>query len=293
MTIRTINDPSGLSAELVERLVGLTAYDVVKTVAMYLPEIQLLGPEAEGLAAIAGKLNELASLVPELEHLAEIAENLDEIINGEKPASSITYGGETLDVILARLLYQPIVVSNVTVTPSVAEVGTAVTSMTINWMLSRSGAVQKINGQSIAPNLRTFTSTVPVGVDTTFTVRVEDGPDNQYISEGSAQLKFRHKRYWGTSALATLDDTAIIALSSEFAENRNKTINFDATGGKYIYYAYPAEFGLSSVKVQGQSFSDYTLTTRSFRNASNVVSSYNIIRFNGLQTGSNIEVTFA
>lgn len=290
MTIRTINDPSGLSAELVERLVGLTAYDVVKTVAMYLPEIQLLAPNVEGLAAIADKLNELASLVPELGHLAEIAENLDEIINGEKPASSITYGGETLDVVLGRLLYQPILISNLVISPAVAEVGSAVPSVNLTWSLTRSGTSQKVNGVAVSPSARAYTSTVPVGVEAPYTLRVEDG---EFVSEATATLLFKRKRYWGTSAKTSLNDADILAFSSEFADNLSKTVVLNATGGKYPYYAYPASFGTPTVKVQGAIFTDFTITEQSFTNGSNNVSTYKVLRFNGLQTGSNIEVNFA
>lgn len=294
MAIRTINDPSGLSAELVERLVGLTAYDVVKTVAMYLPEIQALAPSAEAIVALGEAREQLLLLVPEIPELLEIAEHLEEIINGQKPASAITYNGETLDIILARLLFQSINIMSFTASPTVAEVGSVVQSVDLAWVISRSGNVQRINGTSITPSLRAYTYTVPIGVTSTFTLRLEEGTNGEYVFEATATVAFKRRRYWGTSANPSLSDAEIRALTSEFADDRVRSVVFNASGGKYPYYAYPASFGLpASIKVQGVSFSDYTIETRNFVNAFGASASYHIIRFNTIQTGSNIEVSFA
>lgn len=296
MGLRTINDPSGLDALLVERLIGISSYDVVKTVASRLPEIITLQPHLSEIEALAQVRGELLSLVPVMPQLQYIAENLEDLVNGTKPASAITYGSETLDAILSRLLYQPIQISNLKIEPSVAEMGSVVPSVDLTWALSRSGVVQRINNVTVNPDDRSFTSTVPIGVDTTYTVHVEDGPVSaRVVSEASIKFLFKRKRYWGTSEKAELTDADILSLAGqEFADNLTKTAFFNATGGKYPYYVYPASFGTpTSVKVQGAVFSDYTLTTRAFQNASNLTTAYNIIRFNGRQTGSNIEVNFA
>ncbi|QDP54368.1 MAG: hypothetical protein Unbinned4120contig1000_20 [Prokaryotic dsDNA virus sp.] len=60
--IKTINDPSGLNAELVERLVGMTAYEIVKRVAIALPEITIVAENSTELENLKGAAEAAATL---------------------------------------------------------------------------------------------------------------------------------------------------------------------------------------------------------------------------------------
>jgi hypothetical protein len=288
--MRTLNDPSGICGPLVSRMIGPTAYETVKAVADRLDEIGLLAPNADAIAALAEARTQLLLLVPEIPELLVIADNVDALINGTKPASTILYGSQTLQQVLDNLLYQGIQIQSFQATPNIAEMGSAVASVVLNWALSRSGTSQKINGTAIDPNLRTITSNVPIGADSNYVLHIDDAGRSV---EAAASVLFKRKRYWGVSANANLTDADIRAMSSEFADNRQKTVVFNASGGNYPIFAYPAAFGTPTLKVQGSAFSDFAVTPRSFTNASNYASDYNVVRFNGLQTGSAIEVIFA
>jgi len=94
--------------------------------------------------------------------------------------------------------------------------------------------------------------------------------------------------------LIPLDNAGVLALTSEFATDYNKAVTYDATGGKYLYYAFPASFGTPSrVTVGGLTFSDFTVTTLDFTNASGHTETYNVIRLNNMQTGAAINVNWA
>jgi hypothetical protein len=105
---------------------------------------------------------------------------------------------------------------------------------------------------------------------------------------------FQRKAYWGASSEESLDNAAILALSQAFATSRSKSVTYDCTGFKYPFYCYPASFGeLSNVNVGGLAFSDYSQEIVSLTNASGHTEDYYVTRFNGIQTGENIVVSWA
>lgn len=66
-----------------------------------------IGLNIEAFQELIAAREDLLLLVPVIPALQLIADNLDDIINGIKPASSITYGSLSLDVVLAGLLDIP------------------------------------------------------------------------------------------------------------------------------------------------------------------------------------------
>jgi hypothetical protein len=96
------------------------------------------------------------------------------------------------------------------------------------------------------------------------------------------------------SASDSLDNAGVLALSSEFATDYQKAVTYDATGGRYLYYAFPASFGTpSNVTVGSFQFSDFTVSTLDFTNVGGHTEAYNVIRVNNLQTGANISDSWA
>ena len=52
-------------------------------------------------------------------------------------------------------------------------------------------------------------------------------------------INWQYRRYFGVSNKETLLDSDILALTSELSTSKNKTIEYDMTGGNYFYFAYP------------------------------------------------------
>jgi hypothetical protein len=206
-------------------------------------------------------------------------------------ATAIVYTNPTYDTVaeaLDALLYvspQVLLYGG-----SVNEKGVTVTEVALTWANNKTVTSQSINQSigAIAPSVFAYThSGQTITTDRTYTITVGDGTNTD---SDSTSVLFQNKRYWGVSALTSLSDAQIIALSSEFETDRLQTRTFDCTGGKYFYFAYPASFGVASFKVGGLSFSDMSLTVRAFVNASGYSESYNIYKVNNIQNGSNIEV---
>lgn len=201
---------------------------------------------------------------------------------------------DELEAEMAALLYKPVDITSFTATPSIVEIGQSVAVTSLNWAINKTITSQTINPGNLHPQFdnRSIAVGGPISTDYTWTLTATDGssyPGN--TDTATASLVFRNKRYWGVSPNTTLTNSQIIALSSEFATSRVKDVIYDATGGRYVYYAYPVSFGnFTAVKVGGLAFSDYTVTVITFTNASGYISQYNLVRINNIQTGANIQV---
>lgn len=206
-------------------------------------------------------------------------------------------------LILQQLTYVPPLIQSFTIngyTTLTIEKGSEINSISFSWALS--GTMP--SSQSIDNSV----GTVPVGTlsknitgsfnaATTWTLTVDaTSPTGQnYTTTAAVNLDVKQKRYWGVSDQTNVTNLTILnSFDSEFATSKVKTIAYDATGGKYIYYLYPSSFGeLSGATINGFSFSDYTSQMVSFVNASGFTESYNLIRFNNLQNSNSIEVAWS
>lgn len=203
-------------------------------------------------------------------------------------AASVAYGSTNVKAALDTLMYVAPVVTSLAAIPNVAEVGSTVDDVTLNWSINKDVTSSSLTDAGDVLNLTTKAlSSLGLTSDKSWTLTVSD--DTSTVSR-AVTLSFKDKRYWGVSANTSLTDAEVIALSSEFASSTAKKINFDCTGGKYFYIAYPASWGDIEAKVGGLSYTDWTLVQRAFVNASGHSETYNIYRSGYLQTGSNIVV---
>lgn len=214
--------------------------------------------------------------------------DVNSVIHVQQQVAQLTYVAPTIDQLL---------IDNAS--SKTLELGSSVASVQLSWTLSGSEPdEQQINNGVGAIAVGTTERSVagPFTSNQTWTLSLSDtDPSGATVeTQRSVSLNFRHKRYWGVSESLNLASADIIALSSEFATNKGKSITYDASGGQYPYYCYPANFGaLSSVTVGGLAFTAYTETIQPFTNASGHTEDYRVVRFNGLQTGANIQVVWS
>lgn len=109
-------------------------------------------------------------------------------------------------------------------------------------------------------------------------------------TQASASVSFSHRRYWGTSAE---EDVDITALSTELSNSKAKTIDFNCSGGKYFYYAYPKALGTTTWKVGGLAFTGYQRTEKTITNEYGLPVIYYVYRSTELQTGSAINAVIS
>lgn len=169
----------------------------------------------------------------------------------------------------------------------------------------KNGAVMQTNSGS---SPATFSHSFVLNAPTTFTGEAEynQGPqkyDNMGDASGtpipmgttasanSVVFVPRHKRYWGLSTAANITDAELITLNSELATTRVQTRNDFVPANQYIYIAYPASFGLATIKFNGYiATSAWPLTARNVVNASGYSEPYYIYRTQYTHNSPDIDI---
>lgn len=202
-----------------------------------------------------------------------------------------------VDELSGQIGYVGMDITSFTVSPSTAEIGSTVASLTFNWVLNKPAATQVITPGSftVAPPATTLNTPVSITSSTVYTLTADDGTAFPGHSDtATATVSFRHKVYWGTSGAAFLDSAGILGLGgSAFATGRARTFTVDG-GGEYIYYAYPNSYdsgGDATFTVNGFPTSGWVKTTVSFLNASGNTTLFSVYRSAAVQSGTGISVT--
>jgi hypothetical protein len=215
---------------------------------------------------------------------------------GASEADQVSYANSTYATVqeaLDAILYVAPRINSFSNSIGTVEIGTTVSAVTLAWSLNKtmtSLALDHGVGSVLGLMSKPLTG-LSLTSDTTYNLTAGDG---QNTTSAQTTIGFRNRRYWGVSDSDSLDNAGVLALSSEFATDYNKSVTYDATGGKYLYYAFPASWGTPShVTVGGLSFTDFTVSSLSFTNASGHTETYNVIRLNNRQTGSAIAIVWA
>lgn len=209
---------------------------------------------------------------------------------GQISASDLPYqpGGvyPTVGAALDALFYVAPSVTSFTNDIGTVELGVTVGTVVLNWAFNKPITSQSIDQGigALGAAVRTYTQSGTYTTSRTYNLTASDGSNT---ANGSTSVLFRHKRYWGNSTNTSLTDGQIIALNSEFSTTRvqSRTVS---PSGEYVYFAYPAAWGLASFTVNGLLNTDWTLVARSFVNASGYTETYNIYRSNNLLTGTYV-----
>lgn len=212
------------------------------------------------------------------------------------PASGVAYSNASFpsfdDVrdALDYLLYTPLSIVSFTNSVGSIEIGSTVNNVNLDWSYNHDVTSQSLTdvGTVTPVSLRTYAFTsLGLTSDKTWTLSSTDGitPKNS-----NTTLFFRHKRYWGVSPLSSLSDADILALSSELSSTRVQQRTMNATGGNYLWFAWPDSFGAGEFWTNGLQNTAWVLTTRAFINASGYSASFRIYRSTYIQNGSGIDV---
>lgn len=175
--------------------------------------------------------------------------------------------------------YKPITISSFTNNKNTVEMGTKITDVILNWVLSKNPKTMMIDSESIIP-LTTRTKTYSgqnITTNKTFTLKVTDEKDASATKTTS--ITFLNGVYWGAKAAPSNYDSAfILGLSKGLQGNKNKTFTVNAIAGQYIFYALPARYGACTFNVGGFDGGFTKVSTIQFTNASGYAESYDIYK---------------
>lgn len=216
-------------------------------------------------------------------------------IDPPAPAVFVRSGGGSVDLssIEARLDALEFVPLSVALAGGgTYERGQSVASRALTWTASKALASQAITGGGVPaldPADRAATATGPFTTDTTWTLTATATSGES--DSASTALAFRSRRHWGVSASDTLDDAALLALAgSELTTSRLQTRTLDASGGRFLWFAWPADLGAPAFWVGGLLNTDWVETIRDHVNAYGHTRSYRLYRSGSMQYGATIGV---
>lgn len=181
--------------------------------------------------------------------------------------------------------------------PALAEMGSTVPAVTLNWTTSKTPDTLKLDGAEIVPSVRQSNVLGPFTTDTAWKLQ---NADKQRSVSGKATLSFCNNVFWGLVDAAPADSAGVNALANKLLQiSRSNSITIGAPDGKVFCYAYPKRLGLAKVSTGVSSnvwqptttsakFSQYTTTTVSVTNASGFTEDYTVLTFNESLPGSNV-----
>ena len=189
--------------------------------------------------------------------------------------SNTFQGVASISSALDKLFYQfPTV--QATMNQTQWEKGSTASGLTLSW-------TPHVYATLVAQNITGYGS-VPVGTTShtysgsytspqNFTVQIVDAQNN--FANAVVNLHFDLYSYWGQSALTSPDQATIKAqlgggsvLELDNPVSRANTVTGQAGGGNYLYYAYPASWGLLTGVIINGMWSTWNQTALSLTNNS-------------------------
>ena len=156
----------------------------------------------------------------------------------------------------------------------VVEMGTTITPTLLGWTLSGGTPTSQIIDQGIGSVQVGTLGAVDVASyqsDRTYNLNVSNPSGN---AARSTTVAFQFKRYWGVSSNLVMSSSDILALNAEFATSRLQTKTFNNANGQYMYFAFPAYFGVPSFFENGFPSLGWPGTNQVFVNASGFSTNY-------------------
>lgn len=235
--------------------------------------------------------NELQKIIAEQikQALAEQGGTSGNVVVDSKynPTSNNAQSGnavaEAIQKLKQELSYEPIEILKLTATPNVAEIGSTVKTVVLNWELSKPATSLKLDNTDIDTSKSETTLTgLTLTNNKTFTLVATD---EKAADSLTTQVNFYNGVYYGVSAIpSTYDSEFIKQLTKELQSSRNNVISVTAGTNEYIYYCLPYSYGECTF-VSGGFIGGFELVdTISFTNDYGHTEKYRIYR----STNSNL-----
>lgn len=242
---------------------------------------------SEGKAADAKATGEAIKAVSETMNAAlenAVNESMEEINNQIQHVESVTQSNfhllenalQELADHVENLHYKPIEITSCTISPSVAEKGSGVDSVTVSWAVNKNPASQSVEGESVDAALRSKQiSGLALISDKSFAVRVQDERD--LVDSDSAWLRFYNGVYYGALAAdGVINSSAILSLTRSLQAGKGKTFTATAGEGQKFAYALPSRYGTPAFNVGGWDYVWEKAATFDFTNASGYTEEYDV-----------------
>lgn len=157
---------------------------------------------------------------------------------------NITNVKEALD----KLFYVDLAINSFTVSPSEAETGDTVTSLTYNWRYNKDIKSQSFDDEVLNNAVRTKTINGQFKTNISKSLKASDGTLEK---TSTATLTFKDGRYYGVSASDPTTEEIISNFTRNLNLNKGGSFTVNAGSGQYIYLLVPYSMNGISFSVGG------------------------------------------
>lgn len=244
----------------------------------------------------------IAELIPDvilqleerIEDLSNMPELMEELMKDHiDPLEERVATNETkIQKIIDDLNYVKIAINSFSATPSTAEIGSTVNTITLDWALNKIPTELTVDGEAVDVETEGMgIANAGITANKTWTLAATD--ERGASASKTASLTFLNGVYYGVSAAPEAYYSAfILGLTKELRSSKKSSISVNAGEGQYIYYCLPTRFGTCSFTVGGFSGGFTLVDTLSFTNASGYEEDYYIYKSDNAELGST-SVTIA
>lgn len=243
-------------------VVGYSAYEVAVINGFS-------GTEEEWLASLKGE----DGLTP------YIGENDNWWIGEEDTGVKAATGEDiaTLQQQVADLMYEPITINSLSISPSRVEIGSKINEVTATWTLNKEPVSQTFDGEEVPAADRRTVITSDGGWKNNIMFVLTAKDERNLTVEKSAILSFINGVYHGVLENGTeLTSAAVLTLAKKLQSSKGITFTANAGATQRIAYALPKSYGTPSFKVGGFDGGFSLAATIDFTNASDYTESYNV-----------------
>ncbi len=202
------------------------------------------------------------------------------------------------ELLLARLSRsESVAIADLAIAPAAFEPGQPGVRPLLTWRLEGSAEVDTLvltapgeGSVTLAKDAETYTASAAVTADRTYTLTVTDTLGR--TQSRSATVALQDRFYWGTTDDPASADGAEIAafVESALGDARQRTLTWPNPSGKYVAYAYPANWGAPSL-MSALGPITFDMRTVSVTNAYGHTEDYRLISLEERQFGASATIT--
>lgn len=246
-------------------------------------------PITTGDAVIDLDRNEdYAELKDKVESLKNIDVETDKTLSKEnKPADAKTTGELLVKLSndIEDLKYKAIEISSFTNSINTAELGTTISSITLNWKINKTPTLLTLDNEQLEPTDESkILTNILITNNKTWTLKATD--NKNVVVQKTTTLNFYNGVYYGASEELDYDNNFILKLTKVLSGSKSRTFSANAGTNQYIYYCLPSRLGIPSFNVNGFDGGFLKVSTISFTNASNYTENYDIYKSENSNLGN-------
>lgn len=176
------------------------------------------------------------------------------------------------------LSYKKINIDSFSCSPSTAENGQTINTISLSWKTNATPVSLMLNGSALPATQTSAKITDIITKTTTYTLIATDKKNNSHSR--SASISFLNGVYYGTytkeSDFTNLSAVMKTKFTKNLRSNKNMSFTVNAGSNQYIYFACPSSFGTPTFYVGGFEGGFDKIGSFDFKNSYNYTTQYDI-----------------